>query len=98
MSYNNFVAEDRRLAILRILRGVSERRSNQYVLRSALKSLGYDELALTVQNDLAWLSKQGLVRLDDLDGSIVMAVLTDFGDQAARGIVRVAGVAVPAVE
>jgi Fe2+ or Zn2+ uptake regulation protein len=97
MSYNAFVAEDRRLVILHILQGVAERRANQYVLRSALKSLGYDELIETIQNDLSWLAKQGLIKSHELDAGLVLAVLTDYGDQAARGIVRVAGVAVPAV-
>jgi len=99
MSYDEFLARDRRLTILLILRRVAERRANQYVLRSALKSLGYDELVVTVQNDLSWLAKQGLVKLEELDGgTVTLGVLTDYGDQAARGVVRVAGVAVPAEE
>ena len=97
MRYSEFVAQDRRLVILRILHGVAERRANQHVLRSALRSLGYDELVVTVENDVAWLDKQGLVRLEALDGGLILAVLTDYGDLAARGAVRVAGVAVPAV-
>jgi len=98
MNYNEFSTQDRRLVILRILRGVSERRANQHVLRSALKPLGYDELVATVQNDISWLAKQGLVKTEELDGGLILAVLTDYGDQAARGVARVAGVAVPAEE
>jgi hypothetical protein len=96
--YVDFQARDRRLVILMILRGVHERRTNQYVLRSALKGMGYDELVSTVVNDVFWLAKQGLVRTESLDGGIVMAILTDYGDQVARGVVRAAGVAVPAAE
>jgi hypothetical protein len=97
-TYEDFVARDRRLVILKILGGLSERRANQYVLRPALRSLGYDELAATVHNDILWLRKQGLVRTESLEGGILLAVLTDYGDQVARGVVRVAGVAAPAEE
>jgi hypothetical protein len=96
--YDDYVAEDRRLVILRILRGVHERRANQYVLRSILRSQAHDELVSTVVNDLAFLRKQGCVRIEELPADVVMAILTDLGDQAARGVARVAGVAVPAVE
>ena len=95
-SYSDVVAEDRRLVILRILRGVHERRVNQFVLRKVMKLSGYDELLPTVENDIAWLRKQGLVKTEELDGGVVLVILTDFGDQAARGVVRVSGLAVPA--
>jgi hypothetical protein len=96
--YVDYVAQDRRLVILKILRGVHERRANQYVLRSALKGMGYDELVVTVQNDITWLQKQGLVKTESLTGGILMTIITDYGDQVARGVVRAAGVAVPAAE
>ena len=97
-NYGDFVAQDRRLVILRILRGIQERRANQYVLRGALRSMGYDEIVPTVANDLAFLGKQGLVRVEDLPPDILLATLTDLGDQAARGVIRIQGVAVPAVD
>ncbi len=98
MNYVEFVAQDRRLMILRILRGIPERRANHFVLRSTLRmAAGYEELAPTVHNDLLWLAKQGLVLTEELDGGILLGTLTDLGDQVARGLVRVAGVAVPAV-
>lgn len=96
-NYIEYVAQDRRLVILRILRGIPERRANHFVLRSALASLGYEELAPTLYNDLRWLEKQGLVVTEELDGGILLGTITDLGDQAARGLVRVQGVAVPAV-
>ncbi|MDR1946610.1 MAG: hypothetical protein LBQ51_05530 [Desulfovibrio sp.] len=96
--YADFVAQDRRLVILRLLRGIESRRANQYVLRTACKSCGYDELASTIVNDLAFLRREGLVLTEDLPPDILLATLTDLGDQAARGVVRIRGVAVPAVE
>jgi hypothetical protein len=96
--YTDYVAQDRRLVILRILRGIPERRANQYVLRTTLRSEAYDELVSTVTNDLSFLRKQGCVRLEELPSGVIVAVLTDLGDQAARGVVRSQGVAVPAVE
>jgi hypothetical protein len=97
VSYEDFVAKDRRLVILIVLSRLSERRANQYVLRSALKDQGYDELVPTVVNDLAFLRKQGLVVIEDLPSDIQLATITDLGDQVARGVVRVQGVAAPAV-
>lgn len=96
-NYIEYVAQDRRLMALRILRGIPERRANHFVLRSVLASTGYEELAPTVHNDLLWLAKQGLVLTEELDGGILLGTLTDLGDQVARGLVRVAGVAIPAV-
>jgi hypothetical protein len=97
-SYDEYKAQDRRLAILKILHGVHERRSNQYILRTALRAKGHDELVSTVSNDLQFLRKQGLVLLEELEPDLLLVVLTDFGDQVARGVARAAGVAVPAVE
>ena len=96
--YVDFQARDRRLVILQILSRVHERRANQYVLRSALRSKGYDELVSTVCNDLAFLRKQGLILLEELEPDLLLATLTDLGDQAERGVARIKGVAVPAVE
>jgi hypothetical protein len=98
MDYVEYQAQDRRLAILIILRGVHERRANQYVLRRALKDVAHDELVYTVVNDIMWLAKQGLVKTESLGGGILMAIITDYGDQVARGVARAAGVAVPAEE
>ena len=49
-------------------------------------------------NDLSFLRKQSCVRLEELPSGVIMAALTDLGDQAARGVVRIQGIAVPAVE
>jgi hypothetical protein len=96
--YADYLTKDRRLLILRILRGVHERRANQYVLRAALRDLGFEELVSTVLNDLAYLHKQGLIRTEELPETITLVTLTDLGDQVARGVTRMAGVAVPAVK
>jgi hypothetical protein len=97
MSYDEYTARDRRLVILIVLSKLSERRANQYVMRSALRDQGYDELVPTVVNDLAFLRKQGLVTIEELPSDMLLATITDLGDQAARGVVRIQGVAVPAV-
>jgi hypothetical protein len=97
VSYEDFVAQDRRLVILILLSRLSGRRANQYVLRSALKDQGHDEIVPTVVNDLTYLRKQGLVTIEELPSDMLLATITDLGDQAARGVVRIQGVAVPAV-
>jgi DNA-binding transcriptional ArsR family regulator len=97
--FPDYTSHCRRLDILRILRGLPERRTNQLSLRMSLRSFGgYEELVSTITNDLSFLRKQGLVLLEELPGDVVMATLTDLGDQAARGVTRIAGVAAPAVE
>ena len=96
MNYDDFVAQDRRLSILIFLCGLSERRANQFVLRTGLKQMGYDELVPTVYNDVIFLSRQGLVTTEKLPGDILLATVTDYGDQVSRGVARVQGVAVPA--
>lgn len=95
MSYNDYVTEDRRLVILRILRGLESRRANHYVLRTALAEHGYHELPTTIYNDLRWLAGQGLVDIEDLAGGIRLATVTALGEQTAEGLVRMAGVAAP---
>ena len=95
MSYTDFVTQDRRLVILRILRGLESRRANHFVLRTALQSHGYSELVETVHNDCRWLAAQGLVQTEELDGGILLATISQLGEQAATGLVRVKGVAYP---
>lgn len=95
MSYSDYVTQDRRLVILRILRGLESRRANHYVLRTALGEHGYKELPETIYNDLRWLAGQSLVGIEDLSGGIRLATVTALGEQVADGLVRVAGVATP---
>lgn len=96
MSYAAYLAQDRRLVILRILRGLESRRANHFVLRAALQSHGYSELIETVHNDLTWLAGQGLLSTEELPGEVLLATLSPLGEQAADGLVRIKGVAYPA--
>lgn len=95
MSYTDYVTQDRRLVILRILRGLESRRANHFVLRAALAEHGYRELPETVYNDLRWLASQGLTFNEELAGGMLLALVTPLGEQTADGLVRVKGVAVP---
>ena len=97
MSYLEFLADDRRLAILRILAELPDHAANQFVLRRALETHGYNELVPTVHNDLLMLAKECLVVTESLPGGVLAAQLTDKGSLVARGLLRVAGVAAPAV-
>ena len=95
MNYDDYVAQDRRLAALRILHKLPERRANQFVLRSVLKASGYDELPETVENDVRFLARQNTVQLEELPGGILLAKLSPFGEQVATGVATASGIARP---
>lgn len=94
-TYAEIVTEDRRLVLLRILHGTPGNASNHYVLRTALGSLGHKATSETVFNDIVWLGTQSLVLTEELDSDVLMATLTEMGEQVALGLVRAAGVARP---
>ncbi len=95
MNYTDFIAQDRRLATLRILHKLPERRANQFVLRSVLKAHGYDELTETVENDVRFLARQNTVRFEELPGNVLLATLAPFGEQVATGVATASGIARP---
>lgn len=93
MSYAEHIAKDRRLAALRILHQLPERRANQFVLRRVLKEYGYDELPETVENDMRFLARQNTVKIEELPGGVVLTKLTPFGEQVATGVATASGIA-----
>lgn len=89
MSFENLLAEDRRLVVLRVLAGDADRRANENVLKRALKHVGHDVSRDRLRTDLAWLAGQLLIRIDRLpDGSggeMQVAVVTEEGEDVAGG-------------
>lgn len=84
---------DRRLCLLQALAGCADYTAHAHLLRDALAEQGHREPFDTVRGDLAWLDEQGLIVL--ADGRIPVATLTLRGEDAARGVARVPGVARP---
>lgn len=94
MSYADFLREDQRLVLLRILADLPAYRSNSYVLSSALHQLGHAASADQIKAELHWLAEQGLTRIEDHEGVLVVT-LTERGADVAAGRARVPGVRVP---
>jgi len=97
MSYAEYLAEDRRLALLRLLEGLESRAANSSVLHRGLERLGHYELRAAVEADLAWLQEGGLVRLEEVDlaAGVVIATITERGVLVAAGRAVAQGVKRP---
>ncbi|MAG68572.1 ArsR family transcriptional regulator [Pseudomonas sp.] len=94
--YANFLSEDRRLVILRILAEMPTYRANSSVLHAVLQEWGHEPSRDQVKSELRWLEEQQLVELDDVtDGAVLLAKLTERGSDVAAGRARVDGVKRP---
>lgn len=94
--YANYLSEDRRLVILRILAEMPGYRANSSVLYTVLKEWGHEPTRDQVKTELRWLQEQQLVQLDEVDnGSVLLAKVTERGVDVAEGRARVDGVKRP---
>lgn len=93
-SFAVHVAEDRRLAILRILEGSAEYRANLYLVQRMLADIGHSASLDTINTDLAWLAEQGLLELETV-GGVSLPQLLARGLDVACGRAIVPGVARP---
>ncbi len=94
--YADFLSEDRRLVILRILTEMPSYRANSSVLHTVLQEWGHEPTRDQVKGELRWLEEQRLVQLDDVaDGAVLLAKLTERGADVAAGRARVDGVKRP---
>lgn len=88
------VSEDRRLAILRILKGSTEYRANLYLIQRLLADIGHSAALDTINTDLAWLAEQGLLEMETV-GGVGIPQLIARGLDVAWGRAVVPGVARP---
>lgn len=96
MNYAAFVAEDRRLAILRLLSDQGAYALNDSVLHDALGQLGHDCARSVVRGELEWLEEHGLVRVERVaEDRVWVAHLTERGGDVALGRARASGVKRP---
>lgn len=93
-TFAEFMREERRLVILRILADMPQYRTNSSVLAGMLEHLGVPSTRDQVNTDLDWLKEQGLVEVEDLD-FIRVARLTGRGGDVAAGKATVSGVKRP---
>lgn len=93
--FAEFVTEDRRLAILRLLEGQVSYTANESVIDAALERLGHRVPRDVVRSDLAWLAEQGLVSTEMVAGTVMVATATERGADVAKGHARHPGVKRP---
>jgi repressor of nif and glnA expression len=94
-SFHEFVREDQRLVILRVLSDALDYRCNSSVIRALMEKFGHAISRDQVRSELAWLAEQGLVVVEDV-GPVVVARLTERGGDVAAGRATVPGVNRPA--
>ena len=92
--YAEFLRQDQRLVLLRILAEMPAYRSNSSVLAGALHGYGHSASRDQIKTELHWLGEQGLVQVEDLE-SILIVTLTERGADVAAGCARVPGVKLP---
>ncbi len=89
--YLETLREDRRLSLLQILAGAPDYTAHGHLLSKALANHGHRISFDVLRGDLAWLDEQGLIVL--AKSEIPVATLTLRGEDVARGVARVPGIA-----
>ena len=95
MSYLQSLDEDRRAWLLRLL-ARSGGHANEGVLLTSIHAAGHRRVTRElVRADLEWLNDRGLVSLEWLDETVLVARLTRRGGDVAAGHATVSGVRKP---
>ena len=84
MSFADYLVQDQRLLILRLLAEMPAYRANSSVLVAALEQYGHAASRDQVKTQLAWLAEQGAIATETL-GPVVVATLTERGQDIATG-------------
>ncbi|MEW6463779.1 MAG: ArsR family transcriptional regulator [Pseudomonadota bacterium] len=92
--YADYLRQDQRLVMLRVLSELPQFRSNSSVIASLLGQFGHHPSRDQVKGDLVWLGEQGLVSIEDI-GSVLVVTLTERGGDVAAGRASVPGVRKP---
>lgn len=92
--YADFLRQDYRLVILRLLVEMTGYRANSSVLAMALDNYGHTLSRDQVKTELHWLAEQGALTLTDV-GPVLVATLTERGQDIAAGRARVPGIKRP---
>ena len=95
MSFSSFEAEHIRLAILQILNQDNDYSHNEHILTGALDELGYRLSNDRLRTECSWLAEQGLISLEQVGGSVLVASLTPRGQDVATERSRTPGIARP---
>lgn len=93
--YADFLREDQRLALLRLLAEMPSYRSNSSVLVSVMRTWGHDMSRDQVKTELTWLGEQGLLKVEDNLETVLVVALTERGADVSAGRVTQPGVKRP---
>uniref|UniRef100_A0A6H2A4L0 ArsR family transcriptional regulator n=1 Tax=viral metagenome TaxID=1070528 RepID=A0A6H2A4L0_9ZZZZ len=97
MNYEELIASDIRLMILRTLAEDADYSHNEVILREVLVMFGHKISQDKLRSELAWLSEQGLVKTEEISG-LVVAKLTARGADVSSGAAQCPGVKRPRPE
>lgn len=92
--YSDYLRHDMRLVILRLLVEMPGYRANSSVLNTALDNFGHTASRDHVKTELHWLAEQGAITLAEV-GPVLVATLTERGQDIAAGRARVPGIKRP---
>lgn len=93
-AFAEYLREDQRLVILRVLVEMPSYRANSSVLYNLLGTFGHTPSRDQVKSHLRWLEEQGLVDIQDVS-DLLIATLTGRGQDVAGGRIIVDGVKRP---
>ena len=94
-TFADILREDQRLVILRLLHESKSYTLNSTVLTTAMAYLGHEISRDQVKTHLAWLKEQELIWLNEAVPGVMVARLSDRGQEVVIGRARVPGVKRP---
>jgi len=94
MQYADYLRRDVRLVALRVLAEMPSYRANSSVIFGVVDRFGHSLTRDQTKTELRWLEEQGLVSIDEA-GSVLVATLTERGQDVAEGRAVVDGIARP---
>ena len=92
--FADYLRQDQRLLVLRILSELPQYRSNSSVMATLLGEYGHHPSRDQVKTELVWLGEQSLIKVEDI-GSVLVVTLTERGADVAAGRASVPGVSKP---
>lgn len=95
MNYADFMRQDRRLVILRLLADQVGGMLNDSVLQGLLERVGHTVARDVVRADIAWLRDSQLIEVEEVMGRVLVATILERGCEVAAGRTTVSGVRKP---
>lgn len=94
-SYQSFLIENLRLAILRFLFEDNDYSLNDSVLQSALEQIGFSMSREAIRAEFVLLQELGVIKFETVLKSIYVAHLTERGVDVVKGRITIPGIKRP---